>query len=126
VDELIFQSKVRSMLSQQYISPLSFLGLQEGLADLNFQTDIDLVELNEETATFISAVPVAKTGVVVLEVGGSTVPLIILSMEPTPNNKNLFLMKATVGPLLEPQSRALRRLLVELSSGHALAATENP
>ncbi len=54
VDDLIFQSKVRSMLTSRYISPLNFLGKREGLGIMKINTDFAMIALDEFKATMLA------------------------------------------------------------------------
>lgn len=55
IDDLIFQSKVRSLLSGKYMSPLQFLGKRDGLGSLDVTMDMKLTYLDEFSATFVTS-----------------------------------------------------------------------
>jgi DNA-binding response OmpR family regulator len=62
VDDLIFRSKARSLLSSRYISPLNFLGRRDGLGSLQVKTEMKLIKLDETEAVFMSPFHVAPNG----------------------------------------------------------------
>jgi DNA-binding response OmpR family regulator len=50
LDALIFESKLRSLLTGKYISPLQFLGRREPLGKIEVDTDMKIVRLDEFSA----------------------------------------------------------------------------
>src|SRR5262249_5009299 len=60
IDELIFNSCLKSILHQKYVSPLSFLGKKEGIADFNFRRPVKMTYLSEDSVSFLCEFPMAR------------------------------------------------------------------
>jgi DNA-binding response OmpR family regulator len=54
IDDLIFQSKVRSLLSGKYVSPLQFLGKRESLGTMQLSNEMTIAYLDEFSTRLIS------------------------------------------------------------------------
>lgn len=115
VDELIFRSKARSLLSSRYVSPLNFLGRREGLGTLNVHTDIKIKRLDEVGGTLISPFLVLPGGLINLNLQGLKFQFRVITFQPIPD-KNVYLLEGQVvkGSIENPVD--FRRALLESRS----------
>ncbi|WP_413560398.1 response regulator [Bdellovibrio sp. HCB209] len=81
VDDLIFRSKARSLLSSRYISPLNFLGRRDGLGTLNIRTDMKISKMDENEAILISPFHVAPGGQFTLNFPGVSLQVRVRSYQ---------------------------------------------
>jgi CheY-like chemotaxis protein len=112
VDELIFRSKARSILSSRYVSPLNFLGRREGLGMLTVHTEIKIKRLDEVGGTLISPFHVLPGGLIFLTFNGIRFQFRVAQYQPIPS-EGLFLLEGQVVKDTVENAVEFRRAIME-------------
>ncbi|UYL07411.1 response regulator [Bdellovibrio sp. SKB1291214] len=110
VDDLIFRSKARSLLSSRYISPLNFLGRRDGLGMLQVRADLKVIKLNETEAVFISSFHLAPGGLFFVTFKQATFQVRVRNYSPVPG-KGTFRIECQVVPKSMTNPVDLRRAI---------------
>lgn len=116
VDDLIFRSKARSLLSSRYISPLNFLGRRDGLGIVTIKTDMKISRMDENEAILISSFHVAPGGLFQLNLPGAIVQLRIRSYQSIPAEGTFRLECQVVAKSISNPIEFRRALKQEVSS----------
>lgn len=124
IDSLVLQSKVRSLLSQHYMSPLSFLGKREGLASFRIHSEVQVTAVDEEHAVLLSEYPIARGTQMQLTLTHEIVlQLTVQATERTEGDASQFQITAHIDPMSESLSRSLRQFLLKTSAQTTVEST---
>lgn len=116
LDELIFQSKIRSLLSGHYISALSFLGRREGLADLALSLVVQSIKINEAEMILISDFMLAKGLAVGVDFAGLALHGVVHNCQRSELFPKQYELHLSLDSLNEEHAAQFRRLLVDFKA----------
>lgn len=111
IDELIFQSKLRSLISGRYMSPLSFLGNHKGLGGINFLSDVKITYIDDSILRFQAKFSLLKECVFSAYVGDALVDVKVISSVSHPDDPNLFNIEVELDNPSAEASQQLRKFI---------------
>lgn len=116
VDDLIFNSKLRSLLSGRYVSPLSFQGRREGLGELQMSAPVELSHIDEKIIIFKSKFQVVKDATIYIQFAQIDLQVKVLSVQTSPTAGDLAQISGRVEFLDHKDCCKLRQVLFSMKN----------
>ncbi len=114
IDELIFQSKLRSLVSGRYMSPLSFHGRKEGLGNITFPAQAQVIYVDESVVRFKNRFALVKGARIETVFEGHPLKMTVRGFIQDPNLDDQFEIEAEIDDLEDAAAGALRRFIFRL------------
>ncbi|WP_413294849.1 response regulator [Bdellovibrio sp. HCB185ZH] len=115
IDDLIFRSKARSILSSRYVSPLNFLGRRDGIGTLSVKSEVKIIKMDENDVTLICPFHIAPGGNFAVTLSGVVVHLRVRHYHVIPGEGSFHIECQIVTKNLKSASD-LRRAIKESAS----------
>lgn len=113
IDELIFQSKLRSLISGRYMSPLTFLGNRAGLGTIEFSSDIKVTYIDDSVVKFQAKFSLVKECLVNFVVEGMSLELRIKSSLANPLDPNVYNLEAEFENVTTEGAQKIRQFIFQ-------------
>lgn len=121
IDELIFQSKLRSLISGRYMSPLTFLGNRSGLGSVRFFSDVKITYVDDNKVRLQTKFSLVKDCSLMVNIGEASVSVKVKSSTVSSLDANLYNIEAEFEELTVEDSQKLRQFIFK-RNGEKLSA----
>lgn len=113
IDELIFQSKLRSLISGRYMSPLTFLGNRAGLGTIEFSADIKVTYIDDSVIKFQTKFSIMKESVVTFFIDETPIDIRVKSSLANPLDPNIYNIEAEFQDITVEGALKIRKFVFE-------------